>query len=478
VRKSLMLMVILAGPASAAFSAPARGGESEGNRAEDAVASPDPGLPVGKVLKKVVTAHDPEQSYALYLPTGYDPARKWPILYAFSPGAIGENPVRLFRAAAEKYGWIVAGSNNSRNGPREPIEAAIAALLKDTEARLAIGRDRRYTTGFSGGARVGFRLAIREEFAGTIPVGAGTGGGQELPAAGKMVVFSMCGTRCFNHAELLRLEPRLTGAGIRNRMATFDGGHQWAPREMCGAALRYMELLWQLKAGEGKSDRVKDILQLELRDAEKLLESPGQFMRGHARLVELAELTGDAALAARRAEVEAGEKYVAEKALSEELEKLRGELAAVADPDRRFEESVRRYLAFIDRNRESDAAARLTVRLQATARATAMGAAQLMAMKRYPQAEVFLRRVRLFVPKDKTVAYNLACALARNGKKEEALKTLAESVKLGFDDFDHIRKDPDLESLRDEPGFGKILESGEDRGAEGAEDAGGEALLP
>jgi hypothetical protein len=43
--------------------------------------------------------------------------RKWPIIYLFDPLARGEVAVEAVRAAAEKFGYIVVASNNSRNGP-------------------------------------------------------------------------------------------------------------------------------------------------------------------------------------------------------------------------------------------------------------------------------------------------------------------------------------------------------------------------
>src|ERR1700682_4714018 len=75
------------------------------------------GIPKGQVVENIVCAGAPDQTYALYLPTTYSPERKWPVLYAFDPGARGKIPVERFKEAAEKFGWIVVGSNNSRNGP-------------------------------------------------------------------------------------------------------------------------------------------------------------------------------------------------------------------------------------------------------------------------------------------------------------------------------------------------------------------------
>src|SRR4051812_26516327 len=71
-------------------------------------------LPKGRLLEKVACAADATQTYALYIPTSFDPARRWPVVFCFDPGARGRTPVERFTAAAEKYGYLVIGSNNSR----------------------------------------------------------------------------------------------------------------------------------------------------------------------------------------------------------------------------------------------------------------------------------------------------------------------------------------------------------------------------
>lgn len=436
-------------------------------RAGQAEAPPaKPEFETGRLIPKVVTVHDEEQSYALYLPKAYTPEKKWPILYGFSPGARGTDPVQLFKAAAEKYGWIVVGSNNSRNGPHEPIQAAIEAMLKDTAARLSLDERRRYATGFSGGARVAFHAATSADppFAGVIPMGAGLATGMKpIEKGSRMAVFALCGWQCFNHGELLRLEGQLAALGLRQRLEPFPGGHSWAPAEKCGEALRYMELLWRLDQGQAAEPAVLKMLELETQAAEKLLASEGLFMRGHARFKELAGPFKDspegAKLAARAAEIEATERYKQELAAFEELKALHAELAKIADAAERTDKSVAAYVQFVAGHAGTEAAARLRVMLESSAMAMANGAVQLMQAKRYEQAEPLLRRVKAIAPRQPALTYNLACVLALNGKKDEALKMLAESVELGFRDAEHIRKDPDLESLRETPEYAKIMES-------------------
>src|SRR5689334_2109030 len=102
----------------------------------------------GQVVETIVALNDASQSYALYLPSNYTPDRKWPVLYAFDPGARGRVPVERFKEAAEKYGWIVIGSNNSRNGPWDVAVNAWNAMLTDSHQRFAIDDERAYATGF------------------------------------------------------------------------------------------------------------------------------------------------------------------------------------------------------------------------------------------------------------------------------------------------------------------------------------------
>lgn len=75
------------------------------------------------------------------------------------------------------------------------------------------------------------------------------------------------------------------------------------------------------------------------------------------------------------------------------------------------------------------------------------------ANKEYAEAAEKCRKLMALAPKNSNPPYNLACALARLGKKDDALAALAKSVELGFDDADHMKADEDLASLREEKAF-------------------------
>ena len=223
--------------------------------AQDRAAAPGQELPRGSVIERVACAGVPGQSYALYLPSGYTRDRAWPILYAFDPGGQGARPVKLAATAAERFGWIVAGSNNSRNGPMAEIQAAVSALVTDAEARFAIDSRRVYATGFSGGARVatGLAMGCRGCVAGVfaqgagLPAGVASGDGLDVPW------FAAAGERDMNYAELFQLEQELLKRGARQRFRVFSGGHEWAPAPVWDEALAWFELL-SMKDGRRPRD--------------------------------------------------------------------------------------------------------------------------------------------------------------------------------------------------------------------------------
>ena len=187
----------------------------------------------GKIIESVVCAKTPEQSYALYLPSNYSPDRSWPVVFAFDPGARGKIPVELMKDAAQRYGFIVAGSNNSRNGSWKIEFDAADAMVRDTQERFSVDAKRIYFTGFSGGARVASQLAQLCKCAAAVLLsGAGFSQGSPPVRENSFPVFSAVGVADFNYAELISLQDKLARAGYPHWLRIFDGVHEWAPAQV------------------------------------------------------------------------------------------------------------------------------------------------------------------------------------------------------------------------------------------------------
>jgi len=208
-------------------------------------------IPVGTIVDDVKCLAEPSQSYALYVPSRYSPDRKWSLLLAFHPGARGRAMVEKYAAAAEQYGYIVAGSNNSRNGPWAASAAAIQAMPADLGRRFSIDPQRIYLTGLSGGARVALTLALgrNNNIAGVIASSAGYP--DSTPRATvPFPLFATAGTEDFNYLEMKLLDRKLTSP---HHLAIFDGGHSLPTDEVALEAIEWMELQ-AMKAGRRTRD--------------------------------------------------------------------------------------------------------------------------------------------------------------------------------------------------------------------------------
>ena len=193
----------------------------------------------GTIVDRVQCAGNPEQTYALYLPSTYSPERKWSLILAFHPAARGRMMVEKFQAAAEEYGYIVAASNNSRNGPYAVSHAAAQAMIMDVGGRFNVDPQRVYLAGMSGGARVATGIALgNKNIAGVIASSAGYPDSQPR-ASVSFAIFSTAGTEDFNYMEMRLLDRKLTSPHF---LAVFQGGHTLPPDDVAVDALEWLEI--------------------------------------------------------------------------------------------------------------------------------------------------------------------------------------------------------------------------------------------
>jgi hypothetical protein len=205
----------------------------------------------GTIVDRVQCAGSPEQTYALYLPSTYSPDRKWSLVLAFHPAARGRLMVEKFQAAAEQYGYVIAASNNSRNGPYAVSQAAAQAMSADVSQRFNVDPQRVYLAGMSGGARVATGIGLgNNTIAGVIASSAGYPDSQPR-ASVPFAVFGTAGTEDFNYIEMRLLDRKLTSPHF---LAVFHGGHTLPPDDVAFDALEWMELQAMQSGRRGRDD--------------------------------------------------------------------------------------------------------------------------------------------------------------------------------------------------------------------------------
>ena len=196
----------------------------------------------GQVIDKIACQADPAQSYALYIPVRGN-QQPLPVIYFFDSHGVGALPLRKYKALADAYGFILVGSNNSKNGNDWPTTETIwKRLLEDTRRRLKMRDQRIYACGFSGGAKVASYIAIQHpEVKGVIANGAGLPDG--VSAGDFPFSFTaIAGEGDMNMTDLAGLTGELDKTRTRHRILFFDGKHEWAPEGTMRTAFAGLDL--------------------------------------------------------------------------------------------------------------------------------------------------------------------------------------------------------------------------------------------
>lgn len=432
----------------------------------------------GQITEKVLCGSDAAQSYALYLPSSYTPARKWPILYAFDPGARGKIPVERFKEAAEKYGWIVVGSNNSRNGPLQFSVDAFNAMRKDTSARFSIDEAREYTTGMSGGARVAVMIAhlCRDCIAGVIGCGAGFPNGVPPAPAMRFVYFGAVGVDDFNFPELKTLDEALLKAGMAHSVRVFAGRHEWAPAAVLTEAVEWMELQAMKTSKRQRDENLIYELWQKYSAAAKAFEATNKPFEAYQVLAgSINSFNGlhDTTEAAKRAQVLRDSRAVKDVLRDERQQTSRQReheqeiygLIAASAGEEAFDSGVRLRSAIAELQKSAKAADDTGERRVARRVTEGLfvglleqGRDLLQVQKSYLQAARKFEVAVEVAPERPGAYFYLAQAYALSGNRKKSLLALKTAVDKGFSDLAGITGNKAFDSLRNEPQYHQIIQ--------------------
>jgi dienelactone hydrolase len=209
------------------------------SRTKDSVK--DQKFETGKVISSVTCRDHYDVSYALYLPKRYTPGLKYPVIIAFDPHAGGSLPLVKYKELADKYGYILMGSNDSKNGQDMNTSGTIIDALFNETSRFSINPSRIYVMGFSGGARIASMIGLYNGgVAGVIGCGAGFISTDQQTRF-KPDYISFVGTSDFNMNELIDLDKKLDEEKFTHASILFNGKHDWPPANVMENAFIWNE---------------------------------------------------------------------------------------------------------------------------------------------------------------------------------------------------------------------------------------------
>ncbi len=203
-----------------------------------------PLLGQGQYIERIPVPNSNGETYAIYIPEGYNVQKKGAVLFSFAPDGIGRNGIRPFKSEADSRQMIVVSSNDSKNGPYD-LNLRIAQRLFNTVlSKYAIDDKQIYLAGFSGGSRLATAIAsLSSNIAGVIGCGAAFSNvSDHLPKDQPYTWVGIIGDADFNYQEMLAAKNYLTGLNFTHALQIFSGSHQWPPEEEVAAAFRFMDL--------------------------------------------------------------------------------------------------------------------------------------------------------------------------------------------------------------------------------------------
>ena len=460
------------------------GAESTADAQLAAVANDDSQTRValGTLVENIACTTDPTQTYTLYLPSTYTTERRWPVLFVFDPRGRSGMAAEIFLPAAERYGWILMSSDNTRSdGAWDPNFKAIAAMGPDA-ARFAYDQDRIYAAGFSGGAMLAWLWGQQSGgLAGVI----GSGGRpveSSIPATEvPFAFFGAAGDEEFNYEPTLQLIDTAARAGAPHRFESFPGPHAWMPPKLAFEAVEWMEVQ-AMQAGTREADPdllaevfAKDLARArELERSGRLLEAERRYdaiARTFAGLLDVQEIVDRAAALAKSSDVKKA--MEAEKAARRYEEFQRDRMSRALSGFSATGESTRQRP--VRSSGQLEGTLRLSGLLEAAREETAKGFAARRTLnwlssqlafylprtffqnRDYRRAAVVLELATIIGPPRPSLLYDLACARARSGATKKAIEALTDAVGAGYSNLEHMQQDSDLENLRDLPAYQDLV---------------------
>lgn len=438
-------------------------------------------LPPGQVIENVQCAGNPAQAYALYVPSHYTGAKSWPIIYTFDPSAHGKVPVELYRKTAEKYGYIIAASNNSRNFQTESLAKVAQALWDDTHLRLVIDARRVYMMGLSGGARVATSLALACEncaVAGVIVHGAGYPISAPPSDKDRFAYFAFIGDKDFNWPELMELRRKKEQFAAPFHLKTYAGEHQWAPADIFDEAIEWLQLK-AMQSGTIPADaafigQLFARTQKEVEDAVPRQDTIAQYEAYRSLAFDFSGLKDVSGFQAKLKTLkDSPEMKQALKNERDAIDKqsvltrdISSKMAQAADADLDAQQTLESSISqgMIALKREAEHVKKEDARLiyirsfnDLWVQAMEAGQQELEINKQPGKAEFYFRLISEITPDQPWPAVLLAEAHALKGDRKRALKDLHEAVKRGMKHPESITENANLQSLRSDPEFQQMV---------------------
>lgn len=433
------------------------------NLTSDSIAAVSKKYDTGKIIRTVSCEGGFDFSYSLFLPENYSAQNKYPLILFFDPHAAGHIPIEQYAALANKFGYVLAGSNDSKNGMNPAVYQQVYRATKNhLTKRFNIDGKRIYLAGFSGGGRVASGIALGDaSIAGVISNSAGFDPSAYTPREG-FVFIGIAGNEDFNLLEQRRTEKNLEPyKGVFHQLIEFDGKHEWAPEEEMENAFIFLECSAKKNHILIRND------SLLLKKHESLMAQLNEIKSQEERFYLLKKLYAYQLAGIASSETEKELNSLKSSAIIQRIKKEEEESEAreavqqTALYDKLFTEEISWWIASVKQWNNPNLQKKekqLNKRLQSYISL----AVYMTIISPEAQNEIFLLEKLITIyelvdPQNPEWAYQKAVLRARQGNKKEAIQLLQICEQLKFSDKERIASQPEFSSLLQDSDFPSAL---------------------
>jgi hypothetical protein len=407
---------------------------------------------VSTVITRVECKKNPALSYALFLPSQYKENKPLPAIIFTDPHGDGSYPLYMYSELAEKYGVILLGSNDCKNGltfnQASPI---LQTIVSEAFSRLnAEGKEISFA-GFSGGAKAAMVAASEMPIIHTlIYCGAGF---KEIPSP-LPPSLGITGIKDMNYTEVIETDRQLGNTNKAHSVIEWNGKHEWSDQQTFENAFYWIHF----RAMEKKIRSVDQKMVQSFLSANKTPEKSA--IKEEKRLVKLINFLNGvtdvtvysnelASLRKQQDYLSAKKKEQDDFALESRLKENYIQCIELKDLFWWRDEMI---------NFRKAGNNPMTERIKGyISLACYSFSSKALQQKDLRGAEKYLGVYALVDPENADRAFMQACLYAMRQNKTGALQSIQEAINYGLRDKTKLESEPSFASIRNSPEFNALL---------------------
>ena len=409
----------------------------------------------GRIYERITKSNS---SYSVYFPKNYNEKEKYPAIIFIDPHGHGRFPLEKYKSLADKFHFLLIGSNDSKNGMNiEQCIKFVGDLLNEASTTLPGYKEQISIAGFSGGAKVALVAANTiSGFSSGIYCGAAFPPGTiqiNIP------LLAIAGRHDMNYTEVRNYNQSIDKSGISHALVEWNGKHEWPDTSIFEHAF-YWNLFTSMRnktieKNESIIDRYKKLMESAISQEKNVLNKAILLQE------EIEMLNGIVSISDYQRKLNTiinsnqfkQAKNNQEKILANEDQKKMEFAGAFEKQDELWWNNEVQSLK-ADSNNESNQRVLGYISLAAWSYSS-----KSVAVNNYPFALKALKIYKLADPENSEQPFLAACLYSKNGMQDSAIYFLKEAVKLGLDERSKIENEKDLFELKSRNDFQELVKN-------------------